>query len=171
LHRSASNRIIFMSKREERQRFIRHYKDVKGEQEIDMHKVAAYAKSVGWKMPTPPSDVDMLAKLLAEDAQAERRHDKQTGKPYRAYQAIPVPSGQLNLFVYVDTDEATRPQMKKSTMHRREQIVTDAYSLTLDLDHWHSIHPSEEQIELPLDLTFDVELRKAAEDDDSDKAA
>jgi hypothetical protein len=158
-----------MSKRQERQRFIRHYKDVKGEQEIDMHKVAAYAKSVGWKMPTPPSDVDMLAKLLAEDAQAERRYDKQTGKPYRAYQAIPVPSGQLNLFVYVDTDEATRPQMVKSTMHRREQIVTDAYSLTLDLDHWHSIHPSEEQIELPLDLAFDVELRKAADDEGSEE--
>jgi hypothetical protein len=30
--------------RQERQRFIRHYKDVTGEQKIDMHKVAAYAK-------------------------------------------------------------------------------------------------------------------------------
>lgn len=158
-----------MSKRQERQRFIRHYKDKMDEQEIDMHKVAAYAKSIGWKMPTPPSDVDMLAKLFADDAQAERRYDKQTGKPYRAYQAIPVPSGQLNLFVYVDTDEANRSQMMKSTNHRREQIVTDAYTLTLDLDHWHSINPTEEPIQLPLDLTFDVELRKAADDESSDE--
>ena len=159
-----------MSKRQERQRFIRHYKDATGEQEIEMHKVAAYAKSIGWKMPTPPSDVDMLAKLFADDAQAERKYDKQTGKPYRAYQAIPVSSGQLNLFVYVDTDEATRSQMVKSTVHRREQIVTDAYSLTLDLDHWHSVNLNEEQIELPLDLTFDVELRKAADDEGSEGA-
>lgn len=158
-----------MSKRQERQRFLRHYKEVTGEQEIDMHKVAAFAKSHGWKMPTPPSDVEMLAKLFADDAQAERKYDNQTGQPYRAYQAIPVPSGQLNLFVYVDTDEATRSQMLKSTVHRREQIVTDAYSLTLDLDHWHRINPAEEQIELPLDLTFDVALRKAADEDDDSK--
>ena len=117
-----------MSKRQERQRFLRHYKEVTGEQEIDMHKVAAFAKSHGWKMPMPPSDVDMLAKLFADDAQAERKYDKQTGKPYRAYQAIPVHPRQLNLFVYVDTDEATRSQMLKSTNHRREQIVTDAYT-------------------------------------------
>ena len=157
-----------MSKRQERQRFLRHYKEVTGEQEIDMHKVAAFAKSHGWKMPMPPSDVDMLAKLFADDAQAERKYDKQTGKPYRAYQAIPVHPRQLNLFVYVDTDEATRSQMLKSTNHRREQIVTDAYTLTLDLDHWHSINPTEEQIALPLDLTFDVELRKAADEDNSE---
>ena len=157
-----------MSKRQDRQRFIRHYKDVRGEQEIDMHKVAAYAKSIGWTMPMPPSDVDMLAKLFADDAQAERRYDTGTGKPYRAYQAIPVKSGQLNLFVYVDTDEAPRPQMVKSAFERREQIVTDAYTLTLDLDHWHSVNPAEEQIQLPLDITFDVELRKAADDDESE---
>jgi hypothetical protein len=158
-----------MSKRQERQRFIRHYKDVTGEQEVDMHKVAAYAKRIGWKMPTPPSDEDMLAKLFAEDAQAERKYDDETGKPYRAYQAIPVRSGQLNLFVYVDTDEATRPQMQKSAVHRREQMVTDAYTLQLDVDHWNRIHPEQEAIQLPLDLTFDVELRKAADDENDDE--
>ncbi|MFH1339752.1 MAG: hypothetical protein ABIL01_00865 [Pseudomonadota bacterium] len=70
-----------------------------------------------------------------------------------------MPSGQLKLFVYDDTHEATRSQMVKSTNHRREQIVTDAYSLTLDLDHWQSVNPVEEHIPRPLDLTFDVELR------------
>lgn len=158
-----------MSKRQERQRFIRHYKEVTGESEIDMHKVAAYAKRIGWNMPTPPSDVDMLAKLFADDAQAERKYDKETGKPYRAYQAIPVQSGQLNLFVYVDTDEATRTQMQKSTVHRREQMVTDAYTLVLDVEHWNRVHPTEEPIQLPLDLTFDVELRKAADDESDDE--
>ena len=35
---------VTMSKRQERQRFIRYYKDETGEREIDMHKVAEYAK-------------------------------------------------------------------------------------------------------------------------------
>src|SRR5665213_2629026 len=95
-----------MSKRQDRQRFIRHYKDMTGEHEIDMHKVAEFAKSMGWKMPTPPSDVDLLAKQFADDAQAERKYDEKTHRPYRVYHALPVAnSGQLNLFVYIDIDE------------------------------------------------------------------
>lgn len=158
-----------MSKRQERQRFIRHYKDETGETEIDMHKVAAYAKSKGWQMPSPPSDVDMLAKQFADDAQAERKNDKQTGKPYRVWHALPA-SGQLNLFVYVDIDEATRNQMLKSAVNRREQMVTDGYNLTLDLDHWNSVNPDKDPIALPMDLTLDVEIRRAADDDEADAA-
>ncbi len=155
-----------MSKRQERQRFIRFYKDKTGEPEIDMNKVAALAKEMGWDMPKPQSDVEMLAKLFADDAQAERRYDRKTGKPYRAYQAIPAQAaGQLNLFVYVDTDEATCPQMLKSAVNRREQIVTDGYNLQLDLDHWNGVNQNEEPINLPMDITLDIEIRKAADDD------
>lgn len=159
-----------MSKRQERQRLIRHYKEATGEQEIDMHKVAEFAKGMGWKMPTPPSDIDLLAKQFAEDAQAERRYDEITGKPYRVYHALPVIGRQLNLFVYVDIDEATRSQMLKSAVNRREQMVSDGYQLTLDLDHWNSANQDKEPIILPMDLTLDIEIRKAA-DDDEGKAA
>jgi hypothetical protein len=154
-----------MSKRQERQRFIRFYKEKTGESEIDMNKVAALAKEMGWDMPKPPTEIEMLAKLFADDAQAERRYDDKTGKPYRAYQALPaVPTGQLNLFVYVDTDEATRPQMLKSAVNRREQIVTDGFNLQLDLDHWNRINPTEEPIDLPMDITLDIAIRKAADE-------
>lgn len=78
-----------MSKRQKRQRFIRFYKEQTGETEISMHKVAEFAKKHGWEMPKPPSNVEMLAKLFADDAQAERRYDTETKRPYRAYQAIP----------------------------------------------------------------------------------
>lgn len=159
-----------MSRRQERQRLIRHYMDVTGEREVDMHKVAEFAKGMGWNMPTPPSDIDLLAKQLADDAQAERRYDKATGKPYRVYHAIPVGNRQLNLFVYVDIDEATRNQMLKSAVNRREQMVSDGYQLTLDLDHWNGTNPQQEPIVLPMDLTLDMEIRKAA-DDDEGKAA
>lgn len=158
-----------MSQRQERQRFIRHYKEVTGETEIDMHKVAEFAKTQGWEMPRPPSDIELLARKFAEDAQAERRYDDTTGRPYRAYHALPVKSGQMNLFVYIDIDDATRKQMHKSAVHRREQIVSDGYQLTLDLDHWNSVHPEEQPIQLPMDITLDIEIRKAS--DDEDKAA
>jgi hypothetical protein len=159
-----------MSKRQERQRFIRYYMEITGEHEIDMHKVAEFAKQKGWNMPMPPSDVDMLAKLFTEDAQAERKHDEKTGRPYRVYHAIPA-TGQLNLFVYVDIDEAKRNQMHKSAVNRREQMVSDGYNLTVDLDHWNRINADKESIQLPMDLTMDIEIRKASDGADDDNAA
>lgn len=169
LPQSSRERVMRMSKRQAMQRFIRHYKDETGEHEIDMRKVAEFAKRMGWKMPTPPSDIDLLAKQFTDAAHEERKYDKKTGKPYRVYHAIPV-TGQLSLFNYVDIDEATRKQMLMSAVNRREQMVSDGLNLTLDLDHWNSINPGEEAIALPMDMTLDIAIRKAAEDD-KDKAA
>jgi hypothetical protein len=135
-----------------------------------MHKVAAFAKAKGYKMPQPPSDIDLLAKQFAEDAQAEKKVDDLTGRPYRVYHAIPA-GGQLNLFVYVDIDEATRNQMLKSAVQRREQMVSDGLNLTNDLDHWNRVNEDQAPITLPMDLTLDIEIRKAAADGDEEKAA
>lgn len=158
-----------MSKRQERQRFIRHYKDETGEREIDMRKVAEFAKRMGWKMPTPPSDIDLLARQFTDAAHEERKYDTKTGRPYRVYHAIPA-SGQPSLFNYVDIDEANRRQMHMSSVNRREQMVSDGLNLTLDLDHWNSINPTEAPIALPMDLTLDIEIRKAADDEDEGAA-
>ena len=89
---------------------------------------------------------------------------------YRVYHAIPV-SGQLSLFHYIDIDEATRPQMLKSSVNRREQMVSDGLNLQLDLDHWNSVNSKLKPIELPMDLTLDIEIRKAADEDDEEDAA
>ncbi|MDO8879036.1 MAG: hypothetical protein Q8M24_15335 [Pseudolabrys sp.] len=157
-----------MSKRQDRQRFIRHYKETTGEKELDMRKVAQFAKEMGWEMPKPPSEIDMLAKLFTEAAHEERKYDKGTGQPYRVYHAIPV-SGQPSLFAYIDIDEANRRQMHMSSNIRREQMVSDGLNLVLDLDHWNSINPAEEPIQIPMDLTLDIEIRKAAAADDDDE--
>src|SRR5690348_15453213 len=109
-----------MSTRQQRQKFIRYYKDKTGKRELDMHDVAQFAKKMGYKMPKPPSDVDLLARQFADDAQAERKVDEVTGQPYRVYQALSV-DPQMHLFVYVDIDEASRNQMLKSAVWRREQ--------------------------------------------------
>src|SRR5437588_8869484 len=108
-----------MSKRVEMQRMIRAWKEETGEHEIDMHKVANYAHRKGWPLPRPPSPIDLLARQFTEAARDEIKHDVKTGKPYRVYHAIPVQSGQLSLFVYIDIDEAKRHQMLKSAVNRR----------------------------------------------------
>lgn len=159
-----------MSKRQERQRFIRFYKEQTGETEVDMKKVALFAKERGWRMPVPPSEIDLLAKQFADDAQAERKNDSKTGRSYRVYHAIPA-SGQLNLFVYVDIDEATRNQMLKASVIRREQMISDGYNIETDLDHWNAINPGEEPIQLPMDLTMDIAIRKATDGSEDDEAA
>lgn len=116
-----------------------------------------------------PLTIDLLAKQFTDAAHEERKYDKKTGKPYRVYHAIPV-TGQLSLFHYVDIDEASRPQMLMSSVNRREQMVSDGLNLQLDLDHWNSANSKEKPIELPMDLTLDIEIRKAAEEDDEEAA-
>lgn len=155
---------------QEKQRFIRHYKEETGEREIDMHKVAEYAKRKGWKMPKPPSDIEMLAKQFTEAARTETSYNTKTGKPFRVYHAIPVNSGQLNLFVYVDIHDATRTQMLKSCVNRREQMVSDGVQLTFDMDHWNSVNPHEEPIALPMDLEMDIAIRRAADEEEEEAA-
>ena len=49
---------------------------------------------------------------------------------------------------------------------RREQMVDDGLQLTFDMEHWNSIRPPDEHIGLPMDLTFDIALRRAAKEED-----
>lgn len=64
------------------------------------------------------------------------------------------------MMLWIDIDEAMRTPMLKSLVLRREQMVDDGVQMTLDADHWNRTHPMEEPIQLPLDLTDDVEWRK-----------
>lgn len=135
-----------------------------------MRTVAEFAVRKGWPLPKPADPLDTLAKLFADAARLEIRRDPQTGNPYRANHAVP--KGQI-YFSWVDIDDPqTKPtSMRASLVMRREQMVDDGLQLTFDMEHWNSIRPEEERIELPMDLTFDIELRRAAMDDDDDEAA
>ena len=158
------------TKAERHQSFIRHYKRETGKEVVNMHDVAKFAKSKGYTMPTPRSDVDLLAKEFSEAAREEIRYDKKTGKPYRANHAYRPHPGQPQLFYWVDIDKAPRGPMQKSLQHRRGQMVGDAVQLTLDAMHWNSINPNEEPIQMVLDFADDVEERLSAPDEDA-KAA
>jgi len=132
-----------------------------------MKKVAEFAVSKGWPLPPPADPIDSLARLFSDAARLEIRYDPDTGNPYRANHAVPrrAASGQLS-FSWVDIDNPnTKPtNMRASLVMRREQMVDDGLQLTFDMEHWNSIRPEGDHIELPMDLTFDIELRRAARD-------
>ncbi|SDX91763.1 hypothetical protein [Roseicitreum antarcticum] len=153
-----------MSKKKDLQRLIRHYKDETGEIQVDMKKVAKFAQLMGWDMPVPKDPLDVLAQELSRAARDEIKHDDDSGRPYRVNHAVPIKQGQQTLFVWIDIDEAPRNMMQKSLYLRREQMVGDGLQLSYDADRWNSRHADERQIELDLDLNFDVELRKHAAD-------
>lgn len=145
---------------QKRQAFIRHYLQVTGKTEFDMHDVANLASKMGWKLPTPPTALEILAKQFSEAAREETRQDGKTGRPYRVYHAYPIGGGQGML--WGDIDKISRPKMHKSAVMRREQSVGDMLQLTLDLEHWNRINSKEEPIILPNDLAPDVDWRLKA---------
>ena len=160
-----------MSKQRNMQLFIRKWKEEAGAVEIDMHKVAEHAIAKGWRPPQPKSAVEILAKEFAAAAREELEKDPKTGKPYRVYHAYPTISGQTTLFTYWNIREAPRKVMHKSLVMRREQMVGDGLQLTFDQMFWNSLHPDEEPIDLPMDLTPDIDWRKNAPDEDEEKKA
>jgi hypothetical protein len=126
----------------------------------------------GWPLPRPRSPLDLLAQQLAEAAREETRRDSNTGRTYRANHSYSVTQGGQQLHLWIDIDEADRGPFLKSAVTRREQMVGDGLQLTLDIMHWNSINPEKEAIELPMDLTFDIELRlNAPDEDEEDEAA
>lgn len=149
-----------MTRQQEMQRIIRRYKDETGNKEINMGEIADYAIRLGWPLPKPTNPRDRLAKDFSDAAREETRIDGRTGRPYRANHAI-TEWRQGELFTtWIDIDEAPRPRMLKSLVRRREQMVGDAWHLTLDQDHWNGINPNDEPINLPLDFGPDVDWRK-----------
>ena len=163
-----------MSKVAERQKFIRYWQETTGKDEIDLSEVADLALKMGWDAPPPVSPRERLAKQFKDAARQDIRHDRKTGRPYRAYHAVPghATDGQL-VFSYIDIDNPrTKPQsFRKACVMRREQSVGDMYQLFLDQTHWNGTRPIDQQIEvLPADLGFDIELRLAADDDKPEAA-
>ncbi len=156
------------NKQQLRQRMLHLYRKETGIKEVDMKELAKFALAKGWKVPAPISPLDRLAKEFAQAAREEIRHDKKTGKPYRANHAVEVKQGH---FFWVDIDEAPRKPMFKSLVSRREQMVGDGYQLTLDPDHWNSINPNEKPIIMPMDFTDDVEWRRNSIEDKKKKAS
>lgn len=151
-----------MSQIKDKQKVIRYYKEQTGVTDVDMKEVAKWAVEKGFlKLPKPRDPYDILKERLSEAARIETRYDKNTGMPYRANHAYVVVQGgeQFTLWADIDEPTTTRKKMHMSAVMRRNQMVSDGVQLTLDLDHWNSIHPEEDPIKMVMDFTEDIEER------------
>lgn len=163
-----------MSKKDDRLKFIRYWKETTGNTEVDMVEVAKLALKMGWDAPQPLTQEEALAKQFKAASRQDIRHDRKTGRPYRGYHAVPSSSSQgQGHFSFIDIDDPnTRPdRFRKACVMRREQSVDDLVQLRLDQNHWNDSRSEDQQVEeLPGDLEFDIELRLASMDDQDDAA-
>lgn len=114
----------------------------------------------------------MKCRSGADAARAEYRVDAKTGLSYRANHALRQrTTGGQQYTLWVDIEDATRPQMLYSLSNRRQQMVGDATHLKIDEMIWNNRHPGEPQIQLVMDFTDDVEERLNSPGFDSGEAA
>ena len=153
---------------ERRQRFIRFYKEKNQTLEVNMRDVAALAREMGWKLPTPPDPLDMLAKQFSEAAGEETRIDKNTKRVYKANLAITErrrDGRQMTLWIDVD-ENPPRHRMLKALHLYREQMVGEAVIGKNTADHWNSNNPGQQPLPFETDLTDDVKWRLNAPPDE-----
>jgi hypothetical protein len=149
-----------MTKNERLQALIQRYKVETGEKGVDLDKVVDWAIKRGATLPTPQTARQLFAAQLADAARAEYQVDAKTGLSYRRNHAVRQRYNDGRQYtLWVDMEDITRPQMLYSLSDRRQGMVSDAVHLKIDEMIWNSKHPDEEQIQLEMDLTFDVEER------------
>lgn len=159
------------TKSEKMQDFVRFYKEKYGVISADMKDVAAEAQRMGWKMPTPKTQLDLLAAQFSDAQREEVRKDEVTGRSYRANLAVSEWHGTTQTVLWTDIDIAPRHIAHKSLTQYREQMVGEAVQMTLTADHWNRVNPSEEPINMVLDFGPDVEWELNAPLQGDDKAA
>ena len=161
-----------MNRNEQLQALIQRYKAETGQKAVDLDVVAGWAIERGATLPKPKTARELFAAQLADAARAEYRVDPKTGLSYRANHALRQRNHDGRQYtLWVDMDDATRGQMLYSLTDRRQQMVGDAVHLKIDEMIWNSKHADEEQIQLLMDFTFDVEERLNSPGYDTGEAA
>lgn len=149
-----------MNRNEQLQALIQRYKAETGQKAVDLDIVAGWAIERGATLPKPKTARELFAAQLADAARAEYRVDPKTGLSYRANHALRQRNHDGRQYtLWVDMEDATRGQMLYSLTDRRQQMVGDAVHLKIDEMIWNSKHTEEEQIQLLMDFTYDVEER------------
>lgn len=161
-----------MATRHERmQKLLRHYRDVTGIKEVDMHELARFAAGMGWSLPVPAQPIDLLAKEFSRAAREEIRHDSITKRPYRVNHAFTVSRNGQQMTLWIDIEEAPRKPMEMSVTNRREQVVSDLVQVSFDVEHWNRINPTDEPIIVQTDMTDDVAWRMNGPTEDEQQAS
>lgn len=150
-----------MTKHEEMQAFVRHYKRENNKTAVTMAEVAAAAIKMGMKAPPAITAEERLAKQFAAAEREEMNVDKKTNRPYRANLCYPVDngSGEQSSF-WVETDDATREQTELWAKKYREQMIGEAVIATDTVEHWNRINPKEPPVQFDLDFRDETEWRR-----------
>lgn len=161
-----------MNRNEQLQALIQRYKAETGQKAVDLDVVAGWAIGLGATPPKPKTARELFAAQLADAARAEYRVDPKTGLSYRANHALRQRNHDGRQYtLWVDMEDATRGQMLYSLTDRRQQMVGDAVHLKIDEMIWNNKHAEEEQIQLLMDFTYDVEERLNSPGYDTGEAA
>jgi len=150
-----------MTKHEEMQAFVRHYKRENNKTAVTMAEVAAAAIKMGWNAPPPITAEERLAKQFAAAEREEMGVDKKTKRPYRtnlAYTRRNATGDQISF--WVETDQASRFEVEAWKSKYREQMVGEAVIGTDTIEHWNSINPDEEPVQFSLDFTDEAQWRR-----------
>lgn len=149
-----------MNRNERLQGLIQLYKTETGLKAFDCERIADWAIARGATLPKPKTARELFSAQLADAARAEYRLDAKTGLSYRANHALRNRDTTGRQFtLWVDIEDATRPQMLYSLTSRRQQMVGDAVHLKIDEMIWNDRHSAEEPIQLVMNFTDDVEER------------
>jgi hypothetical protein len=161
-----------MTKHEEMQAFVRHYKRTNKKAEVTMAEVTAAAIEMGWKVPPAVTGEERLAKQFAAAEREEMGTDKVTNRPYRANLALTRTrsDGEQTTF-WIETDEADREQMEMAVKKYREQMIGEAVIGTDTVDHWNRINPKDGQLEFNLDFREETEWRRNIPPEEDDIAS
>lgn len=150
-----------MTKHEQMQAFVRHYKRENKKTTVTMAEIAAAAIKAGWPAPPPVTAEERLAKQFAAAEREEMKIDKRTNRPYRANLAYSITNKKgEQLSFWVETDDATRLQAEMWKNKYREQMIGEAVIGKDTIEHWNQINPEEEPIQFPLDFTEEAEWRR-----------
>jgi hypothetical protein len=150
-----------MTKHEEMQAFVRHYKREQGKTAVTMAEVARAAIKMGWKPPAPITAEERLAKQFAASQREEMGEDKKTKRPYRAnmaYTRMNAIGEQISF--WVATDEASRFEAEAWKNKYREQMIGEAVIGVDTIEHWNRINPEEAELQFELDFTEEAKWRR-----------
>jgi hypothetical protein len=154
-----------MSKKQEIQRWSRHFREQEG-RDLTGHEIAEMLQKQGWDMPKPKTAIEILAKQVSEAEAEEMVFDEVLGESVNANICYQVASEGKQKVFWTDLDTATRRKVEKNKTLRRDNMVGDAVQSTLILMRWNRLHPNEEPVQLDLDLRLDVEWRLNAPKED-----
>lgn len=150
-----------MTKHEEMQAFVRHYKRTNKKTTVTMAEIAAAAIKAGWPAPPPVTAEERLAKQFAAAEREETKVDKKTNRPYRANLSYSITDkrGEQTSF-WVETDDASRFQAEMWMQKYREQMIGEAVIGTNTIEHWNRVNPKEQPLQFELDFGPETEWRR-----------